>query len=80
MRLNAIMPSTVPGGSKVYELLASGVLPSIKIDRTRLVRKADLRAYVESPPPSVDAVILGPRPRPMLGASQRLRRVQPRYI
>jgi excisionase family DNA binding protein len=30
--------------SKVYELLASGNLPSVKIDRTRLVRGSDLRA------------------------------------
>lgn len=34
--------------SKVYELLASGSLPSVKIDRTRLVRGSDLRLYVES--------------------------------
>jgi excisionase family DNA binding protein len=30
--------------SKAYELLASGNLPSVKIDRTRLVRGSDLRA------------------------------------
>ena len=34
--------------SKVYELLASGALRSVKIDRTRLVRGSDLRDYVES--------------------------------
>jgi excisionase family DNA binding protein len=34
--------------SKVYELLASGELRSVKIDRTRLVRGSDLRDYVES--------------------------------
>lgn len=34
--------------SKVYELLASGALPSVRIDRTRLIRKTDLRAFVES--------------------------------
>jgi len=34
--------------SKVYELLGSGDLPSVKIDRTRLVRGSDLRQYVES--------------------------------
>ena len=34
--------------SKVYELLSSGDLPSVKIDRTRLIRGSDLRAYVES--------------------------------
>ena len=33
--------------SKVYELLASGDLRSVKIDRTRLVRGSDLRDYVE---------------------------------
>ena len=34
--------------SKVYELMSSGDLPSVKIDRTRLIRGTDLRAYVES--------------------------------
>jgi excisionase family DNA binding protein len=34
--------------SKVYELLGSGDLPSVKIDRTRLVRGSDLQQYVES--------------------------------
>jgi excisionase family DNA binding protein len=34
--------------SKVYGLLASGDLRSVKIDRTRLVRGSDLRDYVES--------------------------------
>jgi excisionase family DNA binding protein len=39
--------------SKVYELLASGNLPSVKIDRTRLVRGSDLRAYVDALEPSL---------------------------
>ena len=30
------------------ELLGSGDLPSVKIDRTRLIRHSDLRQYVES--------------------------------
>lgn len=34
--------------SKVYELLKSGQLQSVRIDRTRLVRKADLEGYVKS--------------------------------
>jgi excisionase family DNA binding protein len=34
--------------SKVYELLGSDDLPSVKIDRIRLVRGSDLRQYVES--------------------------------
>jgi excisionase family DNA binding protein len=34
--------------SKVYELFGSGDLPSVKIDRTRLVRGSDLQRYVES--------------------------------
>lgn len=34
--------------SKVYELLKSGDLPSVHIDRTRLVRRSDLELYVES--------------------------------
>jgi excisionase family DNA binding protein len=34
--------------SKVYELLGSGDLPSVRIDRTRLIRGSDLRQYVES--------------------------------
>ncbi len=36
--------------SKVYELLRSGELPSVHIDRTRLVRHEDLMMYVESLP------------------------------
>ncbi len=38
------------GRSKVYELLKSGQLPSVHIDRTRLVRYEDLMAYVDSLP------------------------------
>ena len=34
--------------SKVYELLKSGELRSVHIDRTRLVRSCDLLAYVDS--------------------------------
>jgi excisionase family DNA binding protein len=34
--------------SKVYELLKTGRLRSVHIDRTRLVRRADLEAYVAS--------------------------------
>jgi excisionase family DNA binding protein len=34
--------------SKVYELLGSGDLLSVKIDRTRLIRGSDLREYVKS--------------------------------
>jgi excisionase family DNA binding protein len=33
--------------SKVCELFASGELESVKIDRIRLVRSSDLRAYVD---------------------------------
>jgi excisionase family DNA binding protein len=33
--------------SKVYELFASGELESVNIDRIRLVRSSDLRAYVD---------------------------------
>jgi excisionase family DNA binding protein len=33
--------------SKVYELFSSGNLESVKIDRSRLVRSSDLRAYVD---------------------------------
>jgi excisionase family DNA binding protein len=33
--------------SKVYELFSSGDLQSVKIDRIRLVRSSDLRAYVD---------------------------------
>jgi len=35
------------GRSKVYELFSSGDLESVKIDRIRLVRSSDLRAYVD---------------------------------
>lgn len=38
--------------SKVYELLASGALPSVTIHRTRLVRADDLRAFVDGLEPS----------------------------
>ena len=38
--------------SKVYELLASGALTSVTIDRTRLVRAEDLRAFVDGLEPS----------------------------
>ena len=34
--------------SKVYELLKAGEIRSVRIDRTRLVRADDLRAYVDS--------------------------------
>jgi excisionase family DNA binding protein len=34
--------------SKVYELLKAGQIRSVRIDRTRLVRADDLRAYVDS--------------------------------
>jgi excisionase family DNA binding protein len=34
--------------SKVYELLKSGELRSVHIDRSRLVRARDLQAYVDS--------------------------------
>ncbi len=33
--------------SKVYELIRSGVLPSVRIDGCRRVRGADLRAFVD---------------------------------
>lgn len=33
--------------SKVYELLQSGALSSVHIDRTRLVRREDLEDFVE---------------------------------
>jgi excisionase family DNA binding protein len=33
--------------SKIYELFSSGDLGSVKIDRIRLVRSSDLRAYVD---------------------------------
>jgi excisionase family DNA binding protein len=34
--------------SKVYELLKAGALPSVHIDRTRLVRAEDLDEFVHS--------------------------------
>lgn len=33
--------------SKVYELLHSGALASVHIDRTRLVRREDLAAFID---------------------------------
>jgi excisionase family DNA binding protein len=34
--------------AKVYELIRSGVLPSVKIDGSRRIRLEDLTAYVAS--------------------------------
>jgi hypothetical protein len=34
--------------SEVYELLTSGAVRSVQIDRTRLVRGCDLQAYVDA--------------------------------
>lgn len=34
--------------AKVYELIASGALPSVRLDGCRRVRADDLRAYVAS--------------------------------
>ncbi|HEX5088938.1 MAG TPA: helix-turn-helix domain-containing protein [Nocardioides sp.] len=36
--------------AKVYELIAAGILTSVKIDGCRRVRATDLRAYVDSLP------------------------------
>lgn len=38
--------------AKLYELIASGALPAVKIDGCRRVRTDDLRAYVEGLAPS----------------------------
>jgi excisionase family DNA binding protein len=35
--------------AKVYELITSGALRSVRIDGARRVRAADLEAFVESP-------------------------------
>jgi len=34
--------------TKVYELIQSGILPAVRVDGCRRVRRDDLRAYVES--------------------------------
>ena len=34
--------------SKVYELIQAGVLPAVRVDGCRRVRRDDLRAFVES--------------------------------
>lgn len=34
--------------AKVYQLIQSGALPSVKIDGSRRVRAADLSAYVDA--------------------------------
>ena len=36
--------------AKLYELIASGALPAVKVDGCRRVRTDDLRAYVEGLP------------------------------
>ena len=38
------------GRSIIYQLIKSGALPSVKIKGSRLVRAADLEAYVRSLP------------------------------
>ena len=38
--------------AKLYELIASGALPAVKIDGCRRVRTDDLRAFVEGLVPS----------------------------
>lgn len=38
--------------SKVYELMASGALRSVKIDRSRLIRDVDLQEFVDSLSPA----------------------------
>lgn len=50
--------------TKVYELVRSGALPSVRIGGTRRVRGADLAAYVDSlerDAPGVLAETLGAR-------------------
>jgi excisionase family DNA binding protein len=34
--------------TKIYELIQAGVLPAVKVDGCRRVRRDDLRAFVES--------------------------------
>ena len=34
--------------AKLYELLSSGALPSVRVDGCRRIRRSDLLAYVES--------------------------------
>ena len=34
--------------SKVYELIQTGILPAVRVDGCRRVRRDDLRAFVES--------------------------------
>ena len=34
--------------AKIYELIQSGVLPSVRFDGCRRIRRDDLRAFVES--------------------------------
>jgi excisionase family DNA binding protein len=34
--------------SKVYELIQAGILPAVKVDGCRRVRRDDLRTFVES--------------------------------
>jgi excisionase family DNA binding protein len=36
--------------AKLYELIASGALPAVKVDGCRRVRTDDLRAYVDGLP------------------------------
>jgi excisionase family DNA binding protein len=38
--------------AKLYELIASGALPAVKVDGCRRIRTDDLRAYVDSLTPN----------------------------
>ena len=66
--------------SKVYELLKSGELRSVHIDRSRLVRARDLHAYVDSLAADDDG---GTRPASRAAAGQGVlghhSKVRPRH-
>lgn len=48
LRIPEVADRLTMSRSKVYELIQSGALPSVRIDRSRRVRVRDLEAFVGS--------------------------------
>lgn len=50
LRIPEVADRLTMSRTKVYELIQSGALPSVRIDRSRRVRVRDLEAFVGSLP------------------------------
>jgi excisionase family DNA binding protein len=46
-RVAEVAPMLGLSRAKVFQLIQSGTLPSVKIDSARLIKAADLRAFVD---------------------------------